>query len=122
MLEAGDVLHTWALDEEPKSAGTNCLAERLADHRPKYLDYEGEVSGGRGTVSRYDRGDYVAMTDKDGTVVIRLNGELLRGTATLTRVKSGQRWRFSFVSEGTAASGLSLTSTVGDPSDSRGTV
>ena len=31
-------------------------AQRLDDHRPAYLEYEGEVPGGRGRVSRLARG------------------------------------------------------------------
>jgi hypothetical protein len=33
------------------------LAQRLADHRAAYLEYEGEVSGGRGRVRRVAQGD-----------------------------------------------------------------
>ena len=121
MLETAGVLHTWALAEQPYPAGTNCLAERLADHRLLYLDYEGEVSGGRGTVSRLDGGIYTPVDNGESKVVVRLNGASFRGTATLAR-SDDQRWRFSFVSDGTAASGLAGASTVGDPSDSRGTV
>ena len=128
MLETGDVLCTWALAEKPEPTGTSCLAERLDDHRLIYLDYEGNVSGNRGTVTRLDRGDYTAAEDDsprddDSTVIVRLKGRLLKGTATLTRCAGeDQRWRFSFVSEGTAASGFAPESTAGEPSDSRGTV
>ncbi|HWB09213.1 MAG TPA: DNA polymerase ligase N-terminal domain-containing protein [Pirellulales bacterium] len=123
MLETGTVLRTWALAEPPQPAGMSCFAERLADHRLLYLDYEGEVSGGRGTVSRLDAGDYTAIGNDESAVVVKVNGSLLKGTATLSRCAPGdQRWRFAFVSEGTAASGLSCPSTAGDPSDSRGTV
>lgn len=123
MLETGGLLRTWALAEQPNPAGLNCFAERLADHRLLYLDYEGEISGGRGAVSRLDGGDYAAIDSDDSTIVVRLNGALLKGTATLTRRREDdQRWRFSFVSDGTAASGLSCVSTAGDPSGSRGTV
>ena len=120
MLEVGDVLHTWALVCEPAAA---CLAERLPDHRLYYLDYEGEVSGGRGTVTRWDAGDYAVMQTDDNTIVVELHGARLRGTATLAPMSGqDQRWRFSFEPAGTAASGLSPDSTTGEPSDSRGTV
>jgi len=55
MLEAGSVLRTWALLEPPAGAGEQA-AEALPDHRPEYLSYEGEVSGGRGSVTRWDEG------------------------------------------------------------------
>lgn len=57
MLEAGDVLRTWRL-AEPPAPGKAVRAEFLADHRRKYLDYEGPVSGNRGTVKRWDAGTY----------------------------------------------------------------
>jgi hypothetical protein len=123
MLEMGDVLRAWALAEQPDPAGMSCFAEKLPDHRLLYLDYEGEVSGGRGTVSRLDAGDYASVGNDKSEVVVRLNGRLLKGTARLSRGgPDDQRWRFSFVSEGTAASGFSRASTPGDPSDSRRTV
>ncbi len=56
MLESGDVLKTWALPQPPAS-GVEIECEALADHRLAYLDYEGPVSGGRGSVARWDRGD-----------------------------------------------------------------
>lgn len=36
----------------PESPGESVAAERNFDHRELYLEYEGPVSGGRGTVSR----------------------------------------------------------------------
>ncbi len=36
---------------------TRFAAERLADHRREYLEYEGEVSGGRGSVRRLASGE-----------------------------------------------------------------
>jgi hypothetical protein len=46
-------LTTFRIGELPTSPGVESLpAERLPDHRPVYLEYEGPVSGDRGTVSR----------------------------------------------------------------------
>lgn len=39
-------------------------AERLADHRAEYLDYEGVVSGGRGEVVRIARGEIEIVRDE----------------------------------------------------------
>ncbi|MFO1094461.1 MAG: DNA polymerase ligase N-terminal domain-containing protein [Planctomycetaceae bacterium] len=60
MLESGGVLRTWRLLNEP-ATGRRVPAERLADHRLKYLDYEGPVSGGRGIVARWDYGTYAQL-------------------------------------------------------------
>ena len=57
MLEAGGVLKTWALPEPPRP-GVEMECEALGDHRLAYLDYEGPISGDRGSVVRWDRGEY----------------------------------------------------------------
>lgn len=103
MLEAEGSLRTWALAEEP-CGPLSCSAEQLPDHRLAYLDYEGDVSGGRGVVNRYDSGEYrVRQCDADH-VIVDLAGGRLRGRATLVR-QGDQRWSFSFASSGAAASG-----------------
>jgi len=55
MLAGGEALATWALAERPDAAGP-VAARSLADHRVAYLDYEGPISGGRGSVTRWDQG------------------------------------------------------------------
>ncbi|MFN9718760.1 MAG: hypothetical protein ACK58L_08715 [Planctomycetota bacterium] len=47
---------TWRLMREP-CLGEPIYAERLADHRLMYLDYEGPVSNNRGHVRRVLSGD-----------------------------------------------------------------
>jgi hypothetical protein len=118
MLEADGVLRTWALAEEPNGP-LNCAAEQLADHRLAYLDFEGEVSGGRGAVSRCNAGEYILRQNEAERVVVELRGARLRGRATLVRDHDAQRWRFSFESEGTAASGRGSDSGAGEPSVER---
>jgi hypothetical protein len=96
MLEIGDALRTWALDAEPAA---NCLttATALADHRAVYLDYEGPVSGDRGHVTRWDWGHYEILTDEEGQVVARLEGQILNGEVVLQlEPDSDQRWIFRF--------------------------
>ena len=51
LVEFGDVLHAWRLNERP-AVGRRIAATKMADHRLMYLDFEGRVSGGRGSVSR----------------------------------------------------------------------
>ncbi len=57
LLEADGVLKSWRLLAEP-TPGVTVPATPNADHRVVYLDYEGPVSGGRGTVARYASGEY----------------------------------------------------------------
>jgi hypothetical protein len=78
MVEAGDVLRTWALAEEP-AIGRRIAAAPLADHRLAYLDYEGPVSGDRGTVARWDRGECAIEEAAPERFVIDAHGERLVG-------------------------------------------
>src|SRR5207245_1027624 len=57
MLEQGDMLATWRLAAPPQS-GQTIAAEPSFAHRRAYLDYEGPVSGDRGRVVQWDRGEY----------------------------------------------------------------
>ncbi|MEM9186332.1 MAG: hypothetical protein AAGB00_07550 [Planctomycetota bacterium] len=68
MLEdrASQTLCTWSLLELPSAwrvgdlsgGGAAVAAERLPDHRLRYLDYEGGISGGRGRVERVAAGTF----------------------------------------------------------------
>ncbi|MBK8914260.1 MAG: hypothetical protein IPM64_06595 [Phycisphaerales bacterium] len=49
-------LWTWRLDRDPRPEGC-AQTERIADHRPLYLEYEGPISGGRGRVRRVAAGE-----------------------------------------------------------------
>jgi hypothetical protein len=96
MLETGDALATWCLPETPDTAA-ELIAESLPHHRPLYLDYEGAVSGGRGTVTSWDRGTYEFRRQTETEWLVAVAGQRLRGLAKLTRVPESQtRWRFSF--------------------------
>lgn len=81
MLEAGGVLRTWRLESAPKG-GDEITAEPLPDHRLHYLDYEGPVSGDRGTVKRWDRGTYEPAAASE-RVEVTLAGEQLQGIAQI---------------------------------------
>jgi hypothetical protein len=47
-------------------AGQSIEAEQLPDHRSAYLEYEGELSGGRGRVTRAARGRAIRQLGWDG--------------------------------------------------------
>jgi len=57
LLETGPKAATWRLAQCPQP-GLSIDAERIADHRLFYLDYEGPVSGGRGEVQRKYQGEW----------------------------------------------------------------
>lgn len=48
-------LRTWRLESRPDGAGS-FAGERIGDHRVFYLDHEGDVTRGRGSVRRVGSG------------------------------------------------------------------
>src|SRR5262245_31688638 len=88
MLELGGVLRTWAIDA-PIVPDVDLPARQLPDHRIAYLAYEGEVSGGRGTVRRLDRGEYTARVWTESLVEVELRGAQLAGTVEVRSTGAG---------------------------------
>lgn len=86
--EPGGLLRTWAIDAEVV-AGKDLPARALADHRAVYLDYEGEVSGGRGTVRRLDGGEFEVIEWAGDRVRVRLAGAQLVGEVEVRKVAFG---------------------------------
>ncbi len=101
-LEVDGVLKSWAV---PKGPSTDPSEKRLAieveDHPLDYAQFEGTIPEGEygaGTVLIWDRGTYQNLTDKDGGirpmdkalaaghVLVRLDGEKLRGGYALQRI------------------------------------
>lgn len=78
MVERGDVLQTWALAEEP-TVGREIAAEPLPDHRLAYLDYEGPISGNRGSVTRWDRGECTILEATPNGIRLTAKGRKLTG-------------------------------------------
>jgi hypothetical protein len=95
MLEADGVLRTWAIARWPE-VGESVSAEPLVDHRLAYLDYEGELSGGRGSVKRIDRGEFVQVADADGTWEVELLGSTVMGRYRLGGGQLARRTTFEF--------------------------
>ncbi|QEG34902.1 DNA polymerase ligase N-terminal domain-containing protein [Bythopirellula goksoeyrii] len=103
MLEVGGVLATWELRELPAAwanalhlnvieAGAPGNVTRLPDHRLDYLDYEGPVTGGRGSVSRISGGSFQILESTPDTLTGVLSGETLSGEFKLTRVADSDFW------------------------------
>jgi hypothetical protein len=87
MLEWGDVLRTWRLAEAPTGPGS-VNAEPSFDHRLHYLDYEGPVSGNRGSVHRWDHGVYRLEEEQEDRLIVWFEGGRLQGRVLLARVAS----------------------------------
>jgi hypothetical protein len=98
MLDNGEVLRTWRLSHPP-DADEDVLAEPLPDHRRAYLDYEGPVSGGRGEVRRWDAGDFVLLEEDGNQLKLQLDGEKLKGVATIELSGGDAPTRFYFTTD-----------------------
>jgi hypothetical protein len=89
MLEFGETLRTWRL------SGTHFEAQQTArqirEHRKKYLEYEGEVSGGRGNVKIWDKGTYAVDLWGDKVIQISLLGTTLQIRLRL-ELHKGEEW------------------------------
>lgn len=62
-------------------------AARIADHRPAYLNYEGPISGGRGTVKRLRRGIVNAGEQRDQVWMLDLLWEDESGSGLRQRLR-----------------------------------
>lgn len=69
--------------------GEHLRAERLPDHRPLYLRYEGPIAGGRGRVRRLAEG--IVIERGDGEIVVRW-GDGPPQRLRLSR-EDGETWR-----------------------------
>jgi DNA polymerase Ligase (LigD) len=88
LLENGETLRTWAIDS-PVMPDRELPARSLPDHRSIYLEYEGEISGNRGTVRRIDEGIYQPRVWSASLVRVRFQGVQLVGEAELRQVEGG---------------------------------
>lgn len=84
MLEVAgqDRLRTLQMARWPLAVGETCAAPELPPHRRDYLEYQGEVSGGRGRVQRVAAGHWTGDDSDialDGAIVLRWNsGTIVR--------------------------------------------
>lgn len=93
MLEHRGGLLTWRVPCDPTlPCEWPIRCERIGDHRRSYLDYEGPVSGDRGTVTRIDRGRLELEAVEEQQVVFVAGGRL-RGRHAFQR--QGGEWYLS---------------------------
>jgi len=84
MLEVGGSLRTWALDAVPTDGGM-VRATELGVHRLDYLEYEGPVSGNRGSVKRWDRGGFEVLGETPMAIEMSIHGGKLAGRMMIRR-------------------------------------
>ena len=92
MLEVGPMLRSWRLAAPPEAPGTVIAALAVQDHRADYLDYEGPVSGDRGTVA-LGRGRLHGSTWRPTGGLVQLEGRRVHGLVRLEPM-AADRWQF----------------------------
>jgi len=86
----GAALSVAMTSREGPPAAAVVTAWQLADHRLAFLDYEGPLSGDRGTVNCCERGTYTPLTAGDNGLAVLLSGNALQGKVEL--VRQGPTW------------------------------
>ena len=87
LLEEDAGCRTWRLLNDPDLAMNGIKAESLAVHRLMYLDYEGPVSGGRGTVVQWDRGTFAWRVNEPAVCEVMLTGKRWQGLFRLEKCR-----------------------------------
>src|SRR2546425_1981950 len=101
-LAIDGTLKSWAVPKGPsKSHADKRLAVQVEDHPLEYGGFEGKIpegSYGAGTVMVWDRGTFSAEGDADalkqlakGEIKFNLNGEKLRGSFVLVKLKRSEK-------------------------------
>ena len=98
LLERGDTLLAWRLLTELifETEKLVIQAERLPDHRLKYLDYEGTISGNRGTVTIWGQGSYSICEWSADEKSVQLKGNPLSGKLTIIEESDSECCLFLF--------------------------
>jgi len=99
LLERDEACWTWALEELPRGFAegegpATVSALRLKDHRKHYLQYEGPVTGDRGTVRQVLSGHCVWIQDDEDRIEVRLQFAESDCTLLIERT-SEDRWQLS---------------------------
>jgi hypothetical protein len=95
MLEKGDVLTTFRLEQPPQAALDGPVrAVKIFDHPPRFLTYEGLVQKGTGKVRIVDRGICCLPDETEDAIALDLQGEILQGGFILTRIE-GTSWQLA---------------------------
>ncbi len=101
MLEMGESLRTWRLERFPEQ-DLWIQATPLPDHRLAYLDYEGPVSGNRGSVVRREAGEYRLTADFPLELWAEVTGQTLVGRIRILREPHAEKLLFQLGQHPTA--------------------
>ena len=99
LVEDGESLRSWAISQ-PIRENVDLPARSLPAHRRVYLDYEGDISGGRGVVARWDDGECDVVEWREDRIRLAVRGRQLVGEVELRRVEGDddllRLWVFRF--------------------------
>lgn len=84
-----ELLPTWRLLQDPLQNAGDIPAELIADHPRHFLDYEGPVREGRGSVRRVDRGAATVMSFDSPNLRAELSGNHVSGEICITTEPDG---------------------------------
>ncbi|MCX8153913.1 MAG: 3'-phosphoesterase [Candidatus Bathyarchaeota archaeon] len=97
-LEMDGVLKSWAVPKEPPTeVGLKRLAVQVEDHPIDYANFEGTIPEGEygaGTVEIWDKGTYRLIERTENKLIVDIEGNRLRGTYVLIRLKDRKNWLF----------------------------
>ena len=92
MIEWGDELKTWRLDNPPEKLATEkTKATPIFDHDKKFLTYQGPVNNGKGTVEIVDEGICIIESTAENNMKLNFKGNELSGSFRL--VQQQNDWR-----------------------------
>jgi hypothetical protein len=78
MIEWGDVLKTWRLDNPPEKLATEkTKATSIFDHDKKFLSYQGPVNNDTGRVEIVDQGTCTIESDDGKILRVAFTGKIL---------------------------------------------
>jgi predicted amidohydrolase len=98
-VEQDGRLVSWRLESAlPERRDIAMAAERSFDHRLAYLDFEGDLGAGRGSVQAVERGVCRCLIAQAGLFLFQLGG---RGKLVVKRLAGPERdlWRFTSANE-----------------------
>ena len=96
MLEKGDSLATWQVEQQPGDWDKESIpCRKIFKHRLKYLTYEGPVRDDRGEVSIVGGGQYQVLEVREDYWKVSLEGDAISGFLELKCVKEDQ-WTLTF--------------------------
>lgn len=87
-------LRSWRVDDRPDRSLT-FQGEQIGNHRAAYLRYEGEISGGRGSVRRLARGEVLLFSLTEHTLEFEIFWERGARTGFHGSWEDGEHWRFT---------------------------